>query len=73
MDILVLEWGSLCPISLSRDIAIFNFVKTFFLFLLNLIRGPKEIGDQEPYYSTKILIFSFIWAGLADLRKTSTV
>ena len=24
-----------------------------------------EIGDEEPYYSTKILIFSFIWAALA--------
>ena len=22
----------------------------------------KEIGDEEPYYSTRILIFSFIWA-----------
>ena len=26
---------------------------------------PKEIGDEEPCNSTKILIFSFIWAGLA--------
>ena len=28
----------------------------------------KEIGDEEPYYSTKISIFSFIWAGLAALH-----
>ena len=33
----------------------------------------KEIGDEEPYYSTKILIFSFIWAGLAALHKASTI
>ena len=30
---------------------------------------PKEIGDEEPYYSTKISIFSFIWAGLAALHQ----
>ena len=29
----------------------------------------KEIGDEEPYYSTKISIFSFIWAGLAAIQK----
>ena len=29
------------------------------------ITVAKEIGDEEPYYSTKISIFSFIWAGLA--------
>ena len=29
------------------------------------IVAGKEIGDEEPYYSTKISIFSFIWAGLA--------
>ena len=34
---------------------------------------PKEIGDKEPYYSTKILIFSFIWADLAALHKVSTL
>ena len=33
----------------------------------------KEIGDEESYYSTKILIFSFIWAGLAALHKASTI
>ena len=33
----------------------------------------KEIGDEEPCYSTKILIFSFIWAGLAALHKASTL
>ena len=33
----------------------------------------KEIGDKEPYYSTKISIFSFIWAGLAALHKASTI
>ena len=33
----------------------------------------KEIGDEEPYYSTKISIFSFIWAGLAALHKASTI
>ena len=25
-----------------------------------------QIGDEEPYYNTKISIFSFIWAGLSD-------
>ena len=30
---------------------------------LDLIPSPKEIGDKEPYYSTKISYFSFIWAG----------
>ena len=33
----------------------------------------KEIGDEEPCYSTKILVFSFIWAGLAALHKASTI
>jgi hypothetical protein len=33
----------------------------------------KEIEDEEPYYSTKISIFSFIWAGLAALHKVSTI
>ena len=33
----------------------------------------KDIGIEEPYYSTKILIFSFIWAGLAALHKASTI
>ena len=39
---------------------------------LELVRGvSKEIGEEEPCYSTKISIFSFIWAGLADLHKAS--
>ena len=29
----------------------------------------KEIGDEEPYYRTK----SLIWAGLAALHKASTI
>ena len=33
-----------------------------------LISNGKEIGDKEPYYSTNISIFSFIWAGLAALH-----
>ena len=33
----------------------------------------KEIGDKESYYSTKISIFPFIWAGLAALHKISTI
>ena len=33
----------------------------------------KEIGNEEPYYRTKISIFSFIWAGLAALHKASTI
>ena len=37
------------------------------------ILGGKEIGDEEPYYSPKISIFSFIWAGLAALHKVSTI
>ena len=37
------------------------------------ILQPKEIGDEEPYYSTKISIFSFIWAGLSAYHKASTL
>ena len=37
--------------------------------MLNMLPGIKEIGDEEPHYSTKNLIFSFIWAGLAALHK----
>ena len=33
----------------------------------------KEIGDEEPYYSNQISIFSFIWAGVAALHKASTL
>jgi hypothetical protein len=44
----------------------------------NLSRGivkclDEEIGDEEPYYSNKLSIFSFIWAGLAALNKASTI
>ena len=28
---------------------------------------------KEPYYNTKILIFSFTWAGLAAFHKASTI
>ena len=37
------------------------------------IGGPKEIGHEEPYYNTKIYIFSFTWAGLAVFHKSSTI
>ena len=33
------------------------------------LEAHKEIGDEEPCYSTKISILSFIWAGLAPLHK----
>ena len=33
----------------------------------------KEIGDEEPCYSTNISIFSFIWAGLAAFHKASSI
>ena len=33
----------------------------------------KEIGHEEPYYNTKISIFSFTWAGLAAFHKASTI
>ena len=46
---------------------------TLFLFCQASIVVPKEIGDEEPHYSTKISIFSFIWAGLAALHKASTL
>ena len=39
------------------------------LVTLLLHLHAKEIEDEEPYYSTKILFFSFIWAGLAALQK----
>ena len=32
------------------------------VFLFKGRIAPKEKGDREPCYSTKILIFSFIWA-----------
>jgi hypothetical protein len=35
--------------------------------------SSKEIGHKEPYYNTKILIFSFSWAGLAAFHKPSTI
>ena len=38
-----------------------------------VISPDKEIRDEEPYTSTKILIFSFIWAVLAALHKASTI
>ena len=40
-----------------------------FQHFLDDIPDIKEVGDEEPYYSTKISIFSFIWAGLAALHK----
>ena len=43
------------------------------LVTLLLHLHAKEIEDEEPYYSTKILFFSFIWAGLAALHKASTL
>ena len=50
--------------------------KSYFFFETDRIRNAKvlpvcktiergkEIGDKEPYYSTKISIFSFIWTSL---------
>ena len=29
----------------------------------------KNILDEDPFYNTKILIFSFTWAGLAAFHK----
>ena len=46
---------------------------SFLDFYHHSIKVHKEIGDEEPYYSTKILIFSFIWAGLPALHKASTI
>ena len=33
----------------------------------------KKIIDEDPFYNTKILIFSFTWAGLAVFHKSSTI
>ena len=33
----------------------------------------KNILDEDPFYNTKILIFSFTWAGLAAFHKSSTI
>ena len=41
--------------------------------LLKFIPSRKEIGHEEPYYDTKISIFSFTWAGLAAFHKASTI
>ena len=43
------------------------------ILLANFMSEHKEIGDEEPCYSTKNLIFSFIWAGLAALHKASII
>ena len=49
------------------------FFQIFDSNVLNYSIMIKEIGDEEPYYSTKILILSFIWAGLAALHKASPI
>ena len=33
----------------------------------------KNILDEDPFYNTKIQIFSFTWAGLAASHKSSTI
>ena len=33
----------------------------------------KEIGHEEPYYDTKISIFSFTWAGLAAIFNSDKI
>ena len=49
----------------------FKFLLAQFMFYnSNFILIYKEIGHEEPYYSTKISIFSF---GGAALRKASTI
>ncbi len=35
--------------------------------------GRKEIGHKEPYYSTKILIYSLTWDGLAPFHKVTII
>ena len=42
-------------------------------YILIFTIHPKRKGDEEPCYSHKISIFSFIWAGLAALHKASTI
>ena len=44
-------------------------------FQLEFVRisQVKEIGDEEPDYNNKILIFSLIWAGLAASHRASTL
>ena len=50
---------------------------TTYFHLIKLFKDsksvPKEIGHKEPYYDTKISIFSFTWAGLAAFHKASTI
>jgi hypothetical protein len=38
-----------------------------------ITRASKEVGHEEPYYNTKISVFSFTWAGLAAFHKPSTI
>ena len=47
--------------------SMYNFLyEIHFLKILIYSSGrDKKIGDKEPYYNTKILIYSFTWAGLA--------
>ena len=33
----------------------------------------KNILDEDPFYNTKILIFSFTWAGLANQAQYNEV
>ena len=56
-------WIDLMPFWLETEVNILKYP----------IVAHKEIGHEEPYYNTKILIFSFTWAGLAAFHKPSTI
>ena len=40
---------------------------------LNFRASCKEIGHEEPYYSTNISIFSLTWASLAVFHKVTII
>ena len=44
-----------------------------FVLSIFVLNEDKKIGYEEPYYNTKISIFSFVWAGLAALHKASKI
>ena len=45
-----------------------RFLLKSMLYPLQCNGRPKEMGHEEPYYNTKISIFSFTWAGLTMNR-----
>ena len=50
-----------------------QLMHTHYVYMFINIGKGKEIGHEEPYYDTKISLFSYTWAGLAVFHKSSTI